>query len=90
MTGCSMWLYWGSAFVVHLLQFVLSFLMIVALLYAFSVTSLTDAIGSIVVLFALHAPAMILFSYCCSFLFTKPETATVALPFPIAMVRVTR
>lgn len=87
MTGCSLWLYWGSAFFAHLVQFIASFGMIVALLYAFNVVSVTSAIGPVVALFALHAPTMVLFCYCLSFMFTKFETAAVGLPFPMATVR---
>ncbi|GAU94869.1 hypothetical protein RvY_06575 [Ramazzottius varieornatus] len=85
-TGCPMWLYWTSAFFSHFVQYTLSFLLVVIMLYAFGIQSLTNAMGVIVLVYALHAPAIILFSYCVSFLFEKYETASVAMPFPIAMV----
>lgn len=88
MAGTSFWLYWGSAFFAHLSQFLGSFLLIVAFLYAFSVDAVTEAVGPIAAVFSVHAPAMILFCYCASFMFTKFETAAVGLPFPMAIVSI--
>ncbi|XP_055347534.1 cholesterol transporter ABCA5-like [Paramacrobiotus metropolitanus] len=86
MAGCSFWIYWGSAFFMHLIQFIASFAMLIGLLYAFTVTSVINAIGPVLILFAVHAPAIILFCYCLSFVFAKFETAAVGLPFPMAMI----
>ncbi|OQV11711.1 ATP-binding cassette sub-family A member 5 [Hypsibius exemplaris] len=86
MTGCSFWIYWGSAFFVHLALFWVTFIIIIILMYAFSITMFTDAIGSYVVLFLLHAPAAILFSYCLSFLFKTHERATLGIPFPVTVL----
>ena len=86
MTSCPMWLYWGSAFFSHFVQYLGTFGLAIIVMYAFKVTDFTNNIGPIIVLFLLHAPAVILFCYCLSFAFKKHTTAMVAVPFPMALV----
>ena len=87
MTGCSAWLYWGSAFLSHFIQYAVSFGLIVAVMYAFDMQVVTKNMGYLIILFLLHAPAMILFCYCLNFAFRRYQDAMASIPLPLALVR---
>ncbi|XP_055343546.1 LOW QUALITY PROTEIN: ATP-binding cassette sub-family A member 2-like [Paramacrobiotus metropolitanus] len=86
MTGCPAALYWTSAFLAHWLHYAAAFAFMLGLLFAFSVAALTQAVGALLLLFLLYAPAVILAAYCFSFLFARMDMAAVGIPFPIAVL----
>nr|QST14978.1 ABCA5 protein [Diaphanosoma celebensis] len=82
VNGLSFGMYFGSFFIVLGSMMVTTCLLIVALIFAFQLTSLITptAIGLLALMYVLYCPAAILFAACASYLFDSMETAQSVFP----------
>ncbi len=82
VSGISVWAYWSSAFMWDFLCYLVTAWSMIFLYGVFPETDLfigASAFGPFVGLFILFGPAMIGFTYCCSFFFKTPSGAQIAM-----------
>lgn len=82
VSGVSSFVYWLQFFIADAIIFLLPCILLVILVKAFEIPSLSPApaIGCLVVAFLLFLPSAILFAYVSSFLFNKWDTAQRIMP----------
>ncbi|XP_013402813.1 ATP-binding cassette sub-family A member 5 isoform X2 [Lingula anatina] len=82
ISGITLNIYWGSMFLVDIVQFAVVPVLSIIIILAFQVESLLvpGAIVSLIILYLLFMPINIMYSYVWSFAFTKYENAMAFMP----------
>ena len=82
VSGVSTFVYWLQFFLFDALLFLIPCVLLLILIPAFQLPSLSPppAMGALVLCLLLYLPAGILFSYTCSFMFNKWDTAQQVMP----------
>ena len=82
VSGVSSLIYWIQFFLADSILFLIPCTLLVILVPAFQIPSLTPApaMGCLVLALLLYFPGGILFSYLCSFMFSKWDTAQQVMP----------
>ena len=91
VSGVSSFIYWFQFFLYDAIVFLIPCVIMLILIPAFQLPSLSPApaMGTLVLCVLLYFPAAILFSYLCSFMFSKWDTAQQVMPQLFMYVSIT-